>query len=83
MDPLTYQRMFIELKDTCQDYIPTYTDRSKDNGRVAAAAVTRGPALNAQVRLKSRTSIFTAELQAILYALDFIDTHNGSDFIIL
>jgi ribonuclease HI len=61
-------------------YNSLYTDGSKDADKVAAAAVTRSSTL--QCRLPDRASIFTAEIQAILLALDHIAKSSDSHFII-
>ena len=80
VDPLTLHKMFNDLRDIYDDSIAIYTDGSKDDTRVAAAAVTNGHKF--QVRLSNKASIFTAELRAILHALDIISTHQAQDFII-
>ena len=80
IDPLVFQNLFGELRDKYNDYRDIYTDGSKDDNKVAAAAVTKD--LNIQVRLSNCASIFTAELRAILHALDIVSSYDDMSFII-
>ena len=58
-----FQSLFAELKSYYSDHRAIYTDGSKTENRVAAAATSDG--LSAQVRLPGNASIFTAESQAL------------------
>lgn len=74
--------MFGELRDRYIDYRAIYTDGSKDdNNKVAAATTSKG--LDIQVRLSNGASIFTAELRAILHALDIVSSQEDMSFIII
>jgi hypothetical protein len=75
-----YQSLFLEIRSTYKRFAPIYTDGSKDDARVAAATVT--PSSIISIRLPSFASIFTAELQAIIQALEFIITSDGTKYII-
>jgi ribonuclease HI len=63
---------FREICDKYQDYQFVYTDGSKQNYRVAAAAVISQHVL--MQRLPDQFSIYSAELKGILIALDHIKT---------
>jgi ribonuclease HI len=75
-----YLNKFKEIRHRYHTYNSIYTDGSKDTDKVAAAAVTRSSTL--QCRLPDRASIFTAEIQAILLALDHIAKSSDNHFII-
>ena len=62
--------MLLELKDLYKDYHAIYTNGFKDGIKVAAAAVCALGQI--QVKLSDQASIFTAELQTILLALNLI-----------
>lgn len=68
------------LRDVYANYVDIYTDGSKNDDKVAAASVTEG--LNVQTRLSNQASIFTAELRAILHALDIVSSKHEQNFII-
>ena len=55
-DASVYQQLFMEIRDRYRDYIPVYTDSSRDRNSVACVSF-------------SRISIFTA---AIIKALEEI-----------
>ena len=78
--PILFQSEFTSLQEKYEDYKAIYTDGSKDGEKVAAATVVQG--LNIQVRLQDNTSIFTAELRAILHALDIVSASNEQKLII-
>ncbi len=71
---------FHRLRDEYKDHEPLYTDGSKDDDRVASAAV--GKELSVQVRLIDGASIYTVELRAILRALDIVSASGKNKFII-
>ena len=55
--PLEYQRLHAEIQDQFEDHFSRYTDGSKDQGRVAAAAVCRQ--LKLGIRIPDQSLIFT------------------------
>ena len=63
-------------------YVTSYTDGSKDGGRVASGAILGDEAPIATLRLPLQASIFTAETRAILLALKRITISNKTKFII-
>ena len=65
-----FQSLFAELKSCYSDHRAIYTDGSKAENRVAAAATSDG--LSAQVRLPGNASIFTAELKALKMAFNIV-----------
>ena len=79
-NPLIIQQHFNEIKSNYSDYSTVYTDGSKDDDKVAAAAV-HGDEAKTEC-LPSQSSIFTAEARAILLALKIITESNKSKFII-
>jgi len=66
--PHGFHAKFNELLSVFEDYMHIYTDGSKDGATVGAAAVTKGQIMVR--RLPDHASIFSAEAQAILLALD-------------
>ena len=79
-DPATYRSDFLELREKFPSHVPFYTDGSKDTNKVAAAAVCRQHTFS--TRLPSHASVYTAEIKAILLALDVIEKSNKKKFII-
>jgi ribonuclease HI len=74
-------RLFTDPQNCCdQRYKKIFTDGSKQGPAVAAAAVTEGKVLIK--RLPDNASIFSAESQAILLALDIISQSHTHDFLI-
>ena len=71
---------FHEILECYKDYVHLYTDGSKDGAKVGAALVT--PAFNVQSHLPDNMSIFTAELKALLLALEFIADSESERFVI-
>ena len=69
------------MKSCYPDLRAIYTDGSKAENRVAAAATCNGP--NAQVRLPGNSSIFAAELQALKMAFNIVENCDRDCFIIL
>ena len=74
------QSLFAELKSYYSDHRAIYTDGSKTENRVAAAATSDG--LSAQVRLPGNASIFTAELQTLKMAFNIVKNCDEDRFII-
>ena len=72
--------LFAQLKSCYPDHRAIYTDGSKAENRVAAAAASNN--LSAQVRLPGNSSIFTAELQALKMAFIIVKNCDWDRFII-
>ena len=65
-----YKQAFLEITSRHQNYVQIFTDGSKVDEKVAAAAVLSvAPNSPFLCRLRDHCSIYTAELQAILFAL--------------
>lgn len=80
--PDLYTSMYNELISEKYDgYQKIFTDGSKQNPAVSAAAVTASKFL--VKRLPDHASIFSAEAQAILLALDIIKQSNNQQFLII
>ena len=79
-DDCMFQSLFAELKSYYSDHRAIYTDGSKTENRVAAAATSNNP--SAQVRLPGNASIFTAELQALKMAFNIVKNCHWDRFII-
>ena len=79
-----YQQHLNELLDTFKYFKCIYTDGSKsEDGKVAAAAVSKQTNQAFKHRLVDHSSIYSAELQAILLALKHIYQSKEDNFIIL
>ena len=78
-DECLFQSLFAQLKSYL-DHRAIYTDGSKAEKRVAAAATSNN--LSAWVRLPGNASIFTAELKALKLALNIVKNFDGDHFII-
>ena len=78
-DDCLFQSLFAQLK-SYPDHRAIYTDGSKAENRVAAAATSND--LSAQVRLPDNASIFTAELQALKMAFNIVKNCDWDCFII-
>ena len=80
-DASIYQQLFMEIRDRYRDYIPVYTDGSRDGNAVACATVFP---LNTviSIRLPDSASVFTAEVWAIIKALEQIKDSNASKYIV-
>ena len=79
-DNLILKSKFAEILDTYDRFNAVYTDGSKDGDRVAAAAVADRKGI--AFRLPSHASIFSAELKAILVALDCMKVSTKKQFIL-
>ena len=79
-DDCMFQSLFAEIKSYYSDHRAIYTDGSKTEKRVAAAATSNN--LSAQVRLPGNASIFTAELQALKMAFNIVKNCDEDRFII-
>ena len=80
-DASIYQQLFLEIRDKYRDYIPVYTDGSRDGNSVACATVFPSDT-ELSMRLPDSASIFTAEIWAIITALEEIKNASESKFII-
>ena len=70
-NPEVYKQAFFEITSKHQNNLQILTDGSKVNEKVAAAAVSSvAPDSPFSCRLRDHCSIYTAELQAILFALN-------------
>ena len=69
-NPEVYKQAFFEITPRHQNYVQIFTDGSKVDEKVAAAAVSSvAPNCPFSCRLRDHCSTNTAELQAILFAL--------------
>ena len=80
-DASIYQQLFMEIRDRYRDYIPVYTDGSRDGNAVACATVFPSNTL-ISMRLPDSASVFTAEVWAIIKALEQIKDSNASKYIV-
>ena len=64
-DASIYQQLFMEIRDRYRDYIPVYTDGSRDGNAVACATVFPSNTV-ISMRLPDSASVFTAEVWAII-----------------
>ena len=81
LTPLEVNIAFRQLLSQKTGYIPVYTDGSvSENGKAGCAVVLRSDTY--QFRLPDHSSIFTAELFAILKAIEKIIQNNNSKFLI-
>ena len=78
--PDIFKSKFLEVKSRYRDHSQIYTDGSKDNNRVAAAAVMKD--IIYLSRLLDKASIYSAELKAIDLALRYINLSTRDKFII-
>ena len=70
----------LELKSQYPDHVAVYTDGSTDGDNVGCASVSDFH--TSKARLRDNSSIFSAEVQAIYLALNFIASNNNRNFII-
>ena len=69
-NPEVYKQAFLEITSRHPKYMQIYTDGSNVDEKVAAAAVLSvDPNSPFSCRLRDHCSIYTAELQAVLFAL--------------
>ncbi len=76
-----YKAIFCDFINSKVDYTNVYTDGSKDDSGVGAAAVCGTSVIT--IRLPHEASIYTAEAKAILIALDIIAISDKNKFLIL
>ena len=79
-DSSIFRTKFQELSSEYPDFQHIYTDGSKDGPNVASACVSQNH--TRKCRLPDNASIFTAEIQAINMALDYIKDANLSKVLI-
>ena len=80
-DASIYQQLFMEIRDRYRDYIPVYTDGSRDGNAVACATVFPSNTVISMI-LPDSASVFTAEVWAIIKALEQIKDSNASKYIV-
>ena len=69
-NPEVYKQVFLEITSRHPKYVQVYTDGSKVDEKVAVAAVSSvAPNSPFSCRLRDHCSVYTAELQAVLFAL--------------
>jgi ribonuclease HI len=78
--PEVYKAKFGEIRETYGEYESIYTDGSREDDRVAAAAVTKDVIYTN--RLSNYSSIYTAEARAIEMAIDHAIKSNKEHFIV-
>jgi ribonuclease HI len=78
--PEIFKVQYNEIKQHFYNYEYIYTDGSKQNNRVAAAAVTEDETFS--FRLPDNSSVFSAELKAIELALNHIETEGYMRYLI-
>ncbi|KAG1665082.1 RNA-directed DNA polymerase from mobile element jockey [Nymphon striatum] len=76
-----YLYKFLEVSDSYHGYHHIYTDGSRQNDEVAAAAISTLKSLSS--RLPDKSSIFSAESKALLLALDIVENSTYGRYIIL
>ncbi|GBM34675.1 hypothetical protein AVEN_191834-1 [Araneus ventricosus] len=78
--PEVYQQLFADHRDVYHNFIPIFTDGSKSSLSTSFACVFNNSTLSFQIH--SSSSIFTAEITAILHALSEISSGPPDNFII-
>ena len=71
----------MEIRDRYRDYFPVYTDGSRDGNAVAYATVFPSNTV-ISMRLPDSASVFTAEVWAIIKALEQIKDSSASKYIV-
>ena len=80
-DASIYQQLCMEIRDRYRDYIPVYTDGSRDGNAVACATVFPSSTV-ISMRLPDSASVFTDELWTIIKALEKIKNYTASKYIV-
>ena len=75
-----YQQLFMEIRDRYRDHIPVYIDGSRDGNSVACATVFPSNTV-ISMRLPDSATIITAEIWAIIKALEEIKYSVASKYI--
>ena len=81
IDASVYQQLLMEIRDRYRDHIPVYTDGSQDGNSVACSTVFPTNTV-ISMRLLDSASIFTAEIWAIIKALEEIKYSVVSKYIV-
>ena len=81
-DASVYQQLFIEIRDRYRDYIPVFTDCSRNGNSVACATVLPSDTVT-PMRLPDSASIFTSDVCVINKALEEIKDSVASKYIII
>ena len=79
-DPTLYRLHYSELLEYFKDYTHIFTDGSKDDDKTAAAFICQS--FEFSKRLSDKASIFTAELEAIVSALRYINITVNNKFVV-
>ena len=80
-NPVEFRTYFAELLESYSDFTHIYTDGSKDANKTALAVVY--PSFIYSKRLPDKSSIFTAELEALVSALRYVKmTNTDNRFVI-
>ena len=79
-DPIIFQSEFLDLRARYPNHISLYTDGSKKGTSVSSAVICKKYEVSA--RIPDKASVYTAEINAILLALDIITASNRKKFII-
>jgi ribonuclease HI len=80
LSPEIINSRFLEILSLHPTHIPIYTDGSKKNNSIGAAAIT--PTHSLLQKLPPHSSVFTAELSAIQLALSYIQENHNKNYII-
>ena len=80
-DASIYQQLLMEIQDRYCDYIPVYSDGSRDGNAVACAKFFPSNTV-ISMRLSESASVFTAEVWAIIKALEQIKDSVASKYIV-
>ena len=80
-DASIYQQLFMEIRDRYHDYIPVYTDGTRDGNAVPCPTVFPSNTV-ISMRLPDSASVFTAEVGAIIKALEQIKDSIASKYIV-
>ena len=80
-DASIYQQLFMKILDRYLDYIPVYTDGSRDGNDVACPTIFPSNTVIA-MRLPNSAFVFTADVSAIIKALEQIKDVIASKYIV-
>ena len=81
-DASIYQQLFMKIRDRYRDNIPVYTDGSRDGNAMACATVFPSNTV-ISMTLPDSASVFTAEVWAIIKALEQINISTASNTLLL
>ena len=80
-DASVYLQLFMEIRDRCRDYVPVYTDESRDGNYVAYAALFPSDTVISMI-LPDSPSLFIAEIWAIIKAQEEIKNASSTKYIV-